>query len=142
MAFDARRCGGTGRTGRFRGFQVNTHTLGYQSTGYAPRVGAAANGQFVVLWQDYPGYSISGRRFDSTGAPGIGISPHEHAAIFEPFHQADGSAAESTSARTGVPLWFVWNLEFGICNLQAVDGQRLRAVTIHAADGIRTPSSV
>jgi hypothetical protein len=50
-------------------FQVNTVTLGYQSFNYTPRVGAAADGRFVVLWPDYPGNSISGRRFDSAGTP-------------------------------------------------------------------------
>lgn len=50
-------------------FQVNTVTLGYQSFNSTPRVGAAADGRFVVVWPDYPGYSISGRRFDSAGTP-------------------------------------------------------------------------
>jgi hypothetical protein len=50
-------------------FQVTTYTAAYESNGYGPRVGAAANGAFVVAWQNEPDYQVSARRFASSGAP-------------------------------------------------------------------------
>ena len=51
-------------------FQVNAITTGYQ---YFPAVGADSAGNFVVVWvdeyHDGSGYGISGRRFNSSGAP-------------------------------------------------------------------------
>ena len=48
-------------------FQVNTYTSAYA---YAPSVAAAANGDFVVVWEGDE--SIQGRRFDSSGS-GVGL---------------------------------------------------------------------
>ena len=51
-------------------FQVNTHTTGNQSS---PRVAAAPNGSFVVVWhslsQDGSDFGVFGRRFDASAAP-------------------------------------------------------------------------
>ncbi len=52
-------------------FRVNTYTSGYQES---PDVAMDQNGNFVVVWQSYPGqdgsyYGIYGRRFDATGIP-------------------------------------------------------------------------
>lgn len=46
-------------------FTVNTYTTGDQS---GPSLASDNNGNFVVVWTEYFGYDISGRRFDSTGS--------------------------------------------------------------------------
>src|SRR5438128_2372799 len=53
-------------------FQVNTYTTSVQTY---PRVAAAANGDFIVVWQsdgssgdDTSGFSIQGQRYSSSGA--------------------------------------------------------------------------
>lgn len=50
-------------------FLVNSYTTGFQGS---PRVAADAAGNFVVVWYTdylYPGLSLSGQRFDSSGSP-------------------------------------------------------------------------
>jgi hypothetical protein len=52
-------------------FQVNAYTRGFQES---PRVSAAADGSFVVVWYDFEARAF-GRRFDSTGMPPGGDFP-------------------------------------------------------------------
>ncbi len=50
-------------------FQVNSYTRSLESNGYGPRLGTAADGSFIVSWQDDEDDSVSARRFDSSGSP-------------------------------------------------------------------------
>jgi hypothetical protein len=48
-------------------FQVNSHTTRLESSEYGPRVGVAADGSYIVLWQDDEDYSAWVDRFASSG---------------------------------------------------------------------------
>jgi hypothetical protein len=50
-------------------FQVNSHTTTFESDTYGPRVGAAADGSFVVSWQLGEDDRAAARLFDASGAP-------------------------------------------------------------------------
>ena len=50
-------------------FQVNSHTTTFESDTYGPRVGAAADGSFVVSWQLGEDDRAAARLFDPSGAP-------------------------------------------------------------------------
>jgi hypothetical protein len=47
-------------------FLVNTYTTGFQDS---PAIARAADGSFVIVWQDTGQDAVIGRRYDSTGAP-------------------------------------------------------------------------
>jgi hypothetical protein len=50
-------------------FQVNTYTLGGQGRFNGPRVASAADGSFVVAWEDNGDYKMAARQFDASSQP-------------------------------------------------------------------------
>ena len=99
-------------------FQVNTITTGYQGIFHGPAIASDATGNFVVVWNTrYGGYSygspiISGRRFDSGGAP---KGAEFMIASFPPEEDsADSPHVASDSAGNFVVVWQSYQTAYGL----------------------------